>query len=70
MMRDLGEEASALGIARMYREFVDVFVLDRQDAALRDAVSDLGMEVRMADTLMRDGKSRLAFGSALMEMLS
>jgi hypothetical protein len=34
MMRGLGMEVSAVGVARAYADFLDVLVIDQQDAAL------------------------------------
>lgn len=54
MMRELGAEVSALGVARHYRELIDGFVIDRADAALAHSIEALGARVHVADTLMRD----------------
>jgi LPPG:FO 2-phospho-L-lactate transferase len=54
IMRELGVEASALGIARHYGARVDGWVIDRSDAALREPIERLGREVLVADTLMTD----------------
>jgi LPPG:FO 2-phospho-L-lactate transferase len=53
MLRGLGLEASPRGIARLYRGLVDVFVLDRRDAAHKDAVAALGMRPVVTETIMR-----------------
>jgi LPPG:FO 2-phospho-L-lactate transferase len=53
MLRDLGQEVSALGVARLYRDFVRVFVLDIVDAHLTSSIEDLGMRVAVAQTVMR-----------------
>ena len=62
MLAELGHDVSALGVARYYKEWVDGFVLDAQDAALADDIAALGMRVRVADTMMRNDadKRRLA----------
>jgi len=62
MLRSLGHEASALGVARQYTGVADVFVLDRADAALSDDVAALGLEPVVTDTIMGDdaGRERLA----------
>lgn len=52
MLRGLGHEVSALGVARLYRSFVGTFVLDRRDAESVDEVRALGMNPVVADTLM------------------
>ena len=53
MLRGLGIEVSVRGIARLYRGLVDVFVLDRQDAARAGDVAALGMRPVVTDTIMR-----------------
>jgi LPPG:FO 2-phospho-L-lactate transferase len=58
MLRSLGHEASALGVARLYTGIADVFVLDRVDEALAPAVESLGLRAVVADTLMTDDAAR------------
>jgi LPPG:FO 2-phospho-L-lactate transferase len=60
MMTSLGEEASALGVARRYAAagLLDVFVLDRQDEELGAGVRALGLEVLVTETVMTDASSR------------
>jgi LPPG:FO 2-phospho-L-lactate transferase len=53
MLRGLGHEVSARGVARFYRGLVDVFVLDRVDARHAPAVEALGMRAVVTDTIMR-----------------
>lgn len=53
MLRGLGYEVSARGVARFYRGLVDVFVLDRVDARHAPAVEALGMRAVVTDTIMR-----------------
>jgi len=58
MMRGLGMEVSAVGIAEAYRDFLDVLVLDEQDRGLRGRVQELGVRVVVADTIMRDAATK------------
>jgi len=58
MMRGLGMEVSAVGIAETYRDFLDVLVLDEQDRALRGRVEELGIRAVVADTIMRDAAAK------------
>jgi LPPG:FO 2-phospho-L-lactate transferase len=53
MLRGLGLEVSPRGVARRYRGLIDVFVLDRRDAAWAPRVEALGMRTVVTDTLMR-----------------
>jgi LPPG:FO 2-phospho-L-lactate transferase len=67
MLASLGDEPSALGVARRYAavELLDVFVIDRQDEALADTVRALGLEVVVTDTIMTDGASRAALARTM-----
>jgi LPPG:FO 2-phospho-L-lactate transferase len=62
MLRDLGHEVSARGVAALYRDFVDVFVADETDAALEAGIRRLGLVVVVSDTMMTtlETKKRLA----------
>ncbi len=53
MLRGLGHEVSALGVARLYRELVSVFVIDRADRRHARALADLGLKPVVTDTIMK-----------------
>lgn len=53
MLRGLGHEVSAVGVAKLYRDFVELFVLDRRDADLAPQIAALGMRPLVTDTIMR-----------------
>ncbi len=53
MLRGLGMEVSPRGVARLYRGLIDVFVLDRVDAAWAPRLERLGLRVVVTDTIMR-----------------
>ena len=54
MMRELGCEATALGVVRHYGSSVDGWVIDKQDAKLERAIEREGKAVIVADTVMND----------------
>jgi LPPG:FO 2-phospho-L-lactate transferase len=58
MLRSLGHEVSALGVARLYEGVVEAFVLDAVDAALAPAVEARGMRVCVTDTMMTSEERR------------
>lgn len=64
MLRDLGHEVSARGVASVYRDFVDVFALDEVDASVEPDIKELGMRVVVTNTVMNtlEDKRRLARG--------
>jgi LPPG:FO 2-phospho-L-lactate transferase len=60
MLASLGEEPSAVGVARRYAGagLIDLFVIDTQDEASADAIRALGLEVEATETIMTDMGSR------------
>ena len=63
----LGEEVSALGVARRYVGRVDVLVIDEADAALAPAVEQLGLDAIVAPSVMSDDASRSALARHVLE---
>jgi LPPG:FO 2-phospho-L-lactate transferase len=69
MLKGLGHEVSPVGVARLYRDCVDVFVMDRRDAGLAPRVAALGMRPVVTDTLMTSpAKSRRLAQTVLAEL--
>ena len=58
MLVSLGHESSALGVARLYADWVDTFVIDTVDADLAPAIEALGLRVVVTDTIMTDDAAR------------
>jgi len=59
MFRELGFESSALAVARHYgKSLLTGFVLDNADAALADAVADVGISPLVTPTLMTQPADR------------
>ena len=58
-MAELGAEVSALEIARHYRGFIDALIIDEQDADHASQIADMGMEVSIAQTVMRNLNDRI-----------
>lgn len=58
MLTGLGIEVSPAGVAGLYQDFLDVFVIDEQDASIRTQLEKMGIKVVVTDTIMSDlGKS-------------
>ncbi|MFL5627884.1 MAG: 2-phospho-L-lactate transferase [Ktedonobacteraceae bacterium] len=60
LMSGLGIEVSAVGVVRCYRDFLDVMVIDEQDAHLANEIEDLGIPTIATNTIMRDNASKAA----------
>lgn len=66
MLASLGEEVTAVGVARRYADVARAFVLDAADAALAPEVEALGLEARVLPTVMRSDADRDALATALL----
>jgi LPPG:FO 2-phospho-L-lactate transferase len=62
MLRQMGEEATALGVARRYAGIAATIVIDRADEGLLEPIRSLGMRALVDDTVMdgEQGERRLA----------
>jgi LPPG:FO 2-phospho-L-lactate transferase len=67
MLASLGEEVSALGVARRFARLLSHFVLDRVDAALESAIRDLGVQTLVTDTIMAGDESRARLAKEILE---
>jgi LPPG:FO 2-phospho-L-lactate transferase len=62
LMRAVGLDVSARGVAVCYRGVIDTLIIDQADAGLADEIRAFGIEVVVTDTIMhgRAAKRRLA----------
>jgi LPPG:FO 2-phospho-L-lactate transferase len=67
MLTSLGHESSAAGVARLYADFLDVLIIDNEDAALASKVETAGVQPVVTDTIMRDAGSRHALAQATLD---
>ena len=70
MLRDQGLEASAVAIARLYRDFLDLLVIDNVDASLRPEIEALGLEVAVTDTIMSSMEKKAALARTVLSALT
>lgn len=69
LMKGLGLEVSSAGVARLYRDFLDVMVIDEQDGEEASQIQELGVDTLVVNTLMSDAEKAANLGRALMELL-
>ena len=69
MMSALGEESSALGVARRYaaQQLLDVFLIDHQDDDLEEPIKALGPDVVVTDTIMPNASSRARLAGEMLD---
>lgn len=70
LMRGLGLDVSAVGVARCYRDFLDVMVVDEQDAHLIPDIEDLGIPAVATNTIMRDLAAKAELARQVLEAAS
>jgi LPPG:FO 2-phospho-L-lactate transferase len=68
LLRGLGHEVSARGVAALYRDFADGFILDERDAELADDIAAMGLLTRSLDTIMRDTAASRRLAEAALEL--
>jgi LPPG:FO 2-phospho-L-lactate transferase len=67
LLRGLGLEVSAFAVAKLYADFLDVFVLDAADAAEKSRIENLGLEVKVANTLMKSLDDKVELAKAVLK---
>ena len=68
LMQGLGYEASAAGVAKIYRPFAEYMVIDRQDEVLLPEIEALGMRVIATDTIMASSQRKKALAQAALDL--
>lgn len=66
MMASLGMTATAAGVAEAYADFLDVLVVDEEDAALAPAVEAAGVRAVVAQTIMRGPAEKRALAETVL----
>jgi LPPG:FO 2-phospho-L-lactate transferase len=67
LMSGLNMEVSAVGVARCYRDFLDVMLIDQQDEHLLSKIEDLGIPAVATNTIMRDSVAKKALALKVLE---
>jgi LPPG:FO 2-phospho-L-lactate transferase len=68
MLAQLGQPATALGVAMLYSDFVGTFVIDFADKAQARAISALGMKVAVLPTVMKTRAHKRKLARALLAL--
>jgi LPPG:FO 2-phospho-L-lactate transferase len=69
MLNSLGFGSSAIAVAGLYRDFVDVFVLDDQDAALCAELQNKNTRAIATQTVMISAQTKQALARAVLTKL-
>ncbi|MGA2386643.1 MAG: 2-phospho-L-lactate transferase [Candidatus Bathyarchaeia archaeon] len=67
LLRGLGLEVSAFSVAKLYSEFLDSFVIDVKDADEKSRIEQLGIDVKVTDTVMNKLEDKVRLAKAVLE---
>lgn len=69
MLKELDYPVSPVAIAKLYRDFLDIFVLDNQDIQMRKEIETMGLKVIVTNTIMNNDQEKIRLASELLEIL-
>ncbi len=67
LLRGLGMEVSAYAVAKLYSDFLDIFVIDNADLAEKERIEELGVEVRVTNTIMRTLENKVDLAKTVVQ---
>ncbi len=67
LLGGLGVEVSVIGVAGLYQDFLDTFVIDVQDESQRGPLEQHGFNVIVANTIMTDMDKSVALARTILE---
>jgi len=67
LLRGLGLEVSAFSVAKLYADFLDSFIVDNLDAAEKGAIEDLGINVKVTNTVMKSLADKVKLARVALE---
>jgi LPPG:FO 2-phospho-L-lactate transferase len=68
LLRGLGVEVSAFGVAKLYADFLDGYIIDSIDVAEKSKIEALGVKVVVGNTLMKDLASKVALAKMVLDL--
>jgi len=70
MLHTLGHEVSPVGVAALYTGIIDGMVIDQVDETLAPRIHEMGIQVEIADTIMKNEADRQALAKRVLEFCS
>ncbi|MCW4017584.1 MAG: 2-phospho-L-lactate transferase [Candidatus Bathyarchaeota archaeon] len=67
LLRGLGCEVSAFAVTELYADFLDVFVIDIVDASEKERIEQLGVKVKVTNTVMRNMSDKVELAKTMLE---
>lgn len=66
-MKALGIEVSSLGVAELYKDFLDVMVIDEKDENLKDSIGEIINKVIITNTIMNSSDVKINLTKKILE---
>ena len=67
ILRGLGLEVSAFGVAQLYADFLDTFIIDSKDSAAKSKIEKLGVNVKVTNTIMKSLDDKVSLARVVLE---
>ena len=67
LLRGLGFEVSAFSVAKLYADFLDTFVIDTKDVEEKNRIEQLGIDVKVTDTVMKSLEDKVRLAKTVLE---
>jgi LPPG:FO 2-phospho-L-lactate transferase len=69
LMRGLGVEVSAYGVASLYKDFLDDFVIDTVDETQKPRIESLGLNVVVTNTIMKTMQDKMRLAETVLDLI-
>jgi LPPG:FO 2-phospho-L-lactate transferase len=69
LMSALGIEVSAYGVAQLYKDFIDIFLIDTVDSALKGRMESLGIKVIVRNILMKSHEDEINLAKYILSLI-
>jgi LPPG:FO 2-phospho-L-lactate transferase len=69
LMRGLGVEVSAYGVASLYKDFLDDFIVDKVDEAQKHRIEGLGLNVVVTNTIMKSMQDKIRLAKVVLDLI-
>ncbi len=69
LLQGLGLEVSAFSVAKLYSDFLDTFIIDTKDAEQKKSIEQLGIKVKVTDTIMKSLEDKVRLAKIVLESI-
>jgi LPPG:FO 2-phospho-L-lactate transferase len=69
IMSALGVEASAYGVAQLYKDLIDIFLIDLVDSALKEKIESLGIKAVTYNILMKTYDDEITLAKHILSLI-